>query len=251
VTIRRVLLILLALALVVPVGLFVCHEWRQSKVCEREFDKDSTDYEICTEYGSDPEGFCAQLDRNPFRCSEDFIRGHRKLAAARHTGLFQARLDCAVANQVASGTQCSPEQWDLYCSKHHGGPRSQPRCRVAGPTGREGVPPGELLAEKAAPVGPLSGPRTACGTLTTYEHPDITPGSVAVDADGSVWFTEPTIGALSHMTVSGKITRRFLPARPGALARAPGGDLWFADPGTNTIWQVTRSGETRRHAYQT
>lgn len=251
VTIRRVFLVLLVLAVVVPVGLFVHGVWAESKVCERELDKGSTDYEICTEYGSDPEGFCAQLDRKPFRCSEHFIAGQRKLVAARHTGLFQARLDCAAANQVSLGTRCSPEEWDLYCSKYHGGPRAQRRCRAAGPVGREGVPPAELQAKTSAPAGPQSGPRTKCGTLTTYEHPGIQPGSVAVDADGSVWFTEPTIGALSHMTVSGKITRRLLPARPAALARAPGGELWFTDPGTNTIWQVIGSGESRRHPIPT
>lgn len=247
VTIRRVLRILLVLALVVPVGLFVHRAWSASKVCEREFGKDTTDYEICTEYGLDPEGFCADLDRNPFRCSEEFIAGHPRLVAARHTGLFQARLGCNADNQVSAGGQCSPEQWDRYCSTYHGGARSQSRCRVAGPAGGEGVPSAELQAKASPPAGPLSGTRPDCGTLTTYEHPDVHPESVAVDAEGSVWFTEPTIGALSHMTMSGRITRRFLPARPGALARAPDGDLWFTDPGTNTIWQVTPSGETRRH----
>jgi hypothetical protein len=92
VSIRR---ILLAVALVLPVGLFIRQQWVESQVCAREFgsEAETSDYEICIEYGSSPEGFCSQLDRNPFSCSTGFIAGHRKLEAARRTGLFQARLE--------------------------------------------------------------------------------------------------------------------------------------------------------------
>ena len=244
--IRRIILTLVTVALVLPVGLFVHQQWRDASTCKREFDRQSEDYEICTEYGASPEGFCANLDRDPFDCSEEFIAGRRKLVAARRAGLFQVRLDCAAGNQVSLGTPCSPEQWDGYCSTYHRAERTLPRCRAVGPVGREGVPPAELQANPSAPVGPLSGPRTECGTLTTYEQPGINPGSVAVDADGSVWFTEPRIGALSHMTLTGKITRQFLWTRPGLLSRGPSGDLWFAT--NDAIWQRSPSGETRRYA---
>jgi virginiamycin B lyase len=245
---RRILLILLTAALVVPVGMFVRHEWQKGHVCKREFgsEAETEDYEICMTYGANPDVVCADLERNLFRCSEDFIAGHRMLVAARHAGLFQARVDCAAANQSSLGTQCSPEQWDRYCSTYHGARRALGRCRAAGPVGPEGVPPAELQAKLSAPVGPLSGPRTECGTLTAYEQPGIDPGSVAADADGSVWFTEPAIGAISHMAATGKITRQFLWTRPGLLARTASGDLLFAT--RDAIWQRSPTGETRRHA---
>jgi virginiamycin B lyase len=246
--------ILLAIALVMPIGLFVRHQWVESRLCAREFgpEGENDDYEICTTYGANPEGFCAHLDRSPFSCSTDFIAGHQKLVAARRTGLFRARLECAAGTQISSGTRCSPEQWDSYCTKYHSGARSLRRCRSVGPDGPEGAPPGEVQAAVSAPVGPLSGAGVECGTLTIYELPGVAPGSVAVDDDGSVWFTEPQIGALSHMTLTGKVTRRFLASQlGGALARAPGGDLWFTDRGTNAIWQVRPNGETRRYPIPT
>ena len=95
----------------------------------------------------------------------------------------------------------------------------------------------------SAPVGPLSGPRSQCGTLTTYRLPGAAPGAVAVDDDGSVWFTEPQIGSLSHMTVTGKVTRRFLPSGFGALARAPDGDFWFVETEADRVGRITPDGK--------
>ncbi|HEU5449465.1 MAG TPA: hypothetical protein VFW57_10665, partial [Acidimicrobiia bacterium] len=226
--IRRLLTIVLAVTVVLPVGMFIRDQWNEDRACEREFGRDSTNYEICTEYGGGPEKMCLDLERQPFSCSTEYIGGRRKLVAARNAGLYQVRLECAALNQISGGTRCSPEQWDGYCSQRHAGSR---RCREVGPDGPEGVPKTEYRAKVSAPVGPLSGPRPACGTLTTYELPGVTPGAVGVDEDGSVWFTEYKTGALSHMTVEGKVSRRFISARLGALVRAPGGDLWGTDSG--------------------
>ncbi len=246
--IRRLLTIVLAVTVVLPVGMFIRDQWNEDRACEREFGRDSTNYEICTEYGGGPEKMCLDLERQPFSCSTEYIGGRRKLVAARNAGLYQLRLECAALNQISGGTRCSPEQWDGYCSQRHAGSR---RCREVGPDGPEGVPKTEYRAKVSAPVGPLSGPRPACGTLTTYELPGVTPGAVGVDEDGSVWFTEYKTGALSHMTVEGKVSRRFISARLGALVRAPGGDLWGTDKGGNSIWQLTRGGELRRHPIPT
>lgn len=74
--IRRILLILLAVAVIAPVGLFIRHEWNESQVCKREFgcEAETSDYEICTEYGANPE-LCGDPALQPFRCTEDFIAG--------------------------------------------------------------------------------------------------------------------------------------------------------------------------------
>jgi virginiamycin B lyase len=239
--------ILLVVALIAPVGLFVRQEWRDLHACEREFgsEAETDDYEICR-MGGDGRAACGGLESAPFRCSEEFIAGHRKLVAARNTGIFRTRLECATHHRVSVGTRCSPAQWDAWCAAHLAQPRLLPRCQEVGPDGSEGAPPADAQAEMSVPVGPLSGPTTECGTLTTYELPGSKPGAVAVDADGSVWFTEPAIGALSHMTVTGKVTRRFLGTLPGALVRDPRGDLWFTDGATNAIWRLRPSGEARR-----
>jgi virginiamycin B lyase len=241
--------ILLVVALLVPVGLFVRQEWRDARTCEQEFgsEAETDDYEICRMTDADPEATCGGLESNPFRCSEEFIAGHGDLLSARNTGIYQTRLECAIQNQVSMGTRCSQVQWDGWCAARHGAPRRRlPRCRTVGPEGPEGAPPAEAQAEISAPVGPLSGPTTECGTLTTYQLPGTRPGAVAVDADRSVWFTEPSIGAISHMTVTGQVTRQFLPTQPGALLRDPRGDIWFTDAATNAIWRLSPSGETRR-----
>jgi len=182
-SIRRLLVIALAVAVIVPVGVFFRTQWNETRACEREFGRGSTDYEICTEYGGGPESMCSALERQPFSCSEDYIGGNRKLVAARNAGLYQVRLECAALSQISSGTRCSPEQWDRYCSQRHAGSR---RCREAGPDGPEGAPKAEYQAKVSAPEGPRSGPRPACGTLTTYQLPGVTPGAVAADEDGSV-----------------------------------------------------------------
>ncbi|HYH51711.1 MAG TPA: hypothetical protein VEG38_19375, partial [Acidimicrobiia bacterium] len=112
-------------------------------------------------------------------------------------------------------------------------------------------PEKELQAEVSAPAGAQSGPQPRCGTLTTYELPGVTPGAVAVEEDGSVWFTDPKAGALGHMTVAGKVTRRFISAQLSQLVRAPNGDLWGIDRGGNSVWQISPGKEPRRHPVPT
>jgi virginiamycin B lyase len=255
VTLRRIVFSLLTVAVVGAGGAFVRQQWRDFHACEREFEKDSTSYEICQEYGV--QAGCGPLDNSPFYCSDETIGGQKKLIAARDTGIFRTRLECATHHQVSVGTRCSPAQWDAWCAARHGGPRQLARCQAAGPDGPEGAPPATATATISDPVSPLSGPPTDCGTLTTYQLPDpkvlstanpmgSRPGAVAVDPDGSVWFTEFLSGSISHMTVDGKITRRALPTQPSALVRDPGGNLWFTDNATNAIWRLSPDGEARR-----
>lgn len=254
---RRLLRVLLAAAVITPAGLFARQVWRDSGACEREFDTDSTAYEICREYGVP--AACGSLDNSPFSCSDDAIGGREQLIAARNAGIFRTRLECATHHQVSAGPRCSPPQWDAWCATRHGGPKPLARCRATGPEGPEGAPPREAEATVSEPVGPLSGPPTGCGTLTTYQLPEPglaftgsplgnRPGAVTVDPDGSVWFTESVSGSISHMTVDGKITRRPLPTQPGALVRDPAGNLWFTDSATDVLWKLSPDGGLRRLA---
>lgn len=224
-TLRRICVSLLTVAVVGAGGAFVRQQWRD---------------------------FRAGVRKGQHR-----VGGRRKLIAARNTGIFRTRLECATHHQVSVGSRCSPDQWDAWFPARHGGPRQLARCRTAGPNGPEGAPPTTAKATISNPVGPLSGPPTDCGTLTTYQLPDpkvvattnpmgSRPGAVAVDPDGSVWFTEFLSGSISHMTVDGKVTRRALPTQPSALVRDPDGNLWFTDNVTNAIWRLSPDGETRR-----
>jgi virginiamycin B lyase len=258
VTLRRIVVSLLAVAVIGAGGTFVRRQWHNFSACGREFAKDSTDYEICTEYGGS-HAACGALDTAPFSCSDEAIGGRRKSVAARDTGIFRTRLECATHNQVTVGSRCSPAQWDAWCAARHPGRRQLGRCRAAGPDGPEGAPPATGKATVSKPVGPLAGapPATGCRTVTTYQLPDPNvvslnnpagsrPGAVALDPDGSVWFTEFLSGSISHMTLDGTIIRRFLPTQPGALVRDPVGNLWFSDNVTSAIWRVTPEGASLR-----
>lgn len=255
-TLRRLVVGFLTIALVGVGGAYVRQQWVDFRACAREFDKDSTAYEICREYGG-PHAACGGLDNSPFLCSEEAIGGREDLLAARNTGIFLTRLECASSQQVSGGTRCSPAQWDGWCTARHGEPRQLARCQEAGPDGPEGAPPATDTATISESIGPLSGPLTDCGTLTTYQLPDPQvvrttnpmggrPGAVAVDPDGSVWFSEYQSGTISHMTVGGKITRRILPTQPTALVRDQSGHFWFTDHASNAIWSLSAEGNFRR-----
>lgn len=73
-----------------------------------------------------------------------------------------------------------------------------------------------------------------CGVvhLTEFQLSAGTPGGVAADDDGSVWFTDPAAPAIGHLSAAGAVRRYRLPpgSTPSAITRGPDGNYWFLDP---------------------
>ena len=106
---------------------------------------------------------------------------------------------------------------------------------------------GFVLAAGAG--GPLVAASSAGASFTIQEFPTTTPNSVptsiALGADGNMWFTERMVGKIGRITPSGSITEYSVGisgSAPETITAGPDGNLWFTDGGTNAIGRITTSG---------
>lgn len=83
--------------------------------------------------------------------------------------------------------------------------------------------------------------------LTEYSVPSANsqPTGIANGPDGSLWFTEQSVGKIGRITTTGAITEFPLPSPssgPVAIAAGPDGCLWFTDQNARKIGRITTSG---------
>ena len=89
-------------------------------------------------------------------------------------------------------------------------------------------------------------------TEYTLARPGGRPGSVAVAADGSVWFSDWAAQSVGRLEPSGAVTRYQLPAgrSPGSLAAPRDGSVWFVTTGP-AIAHLTKAGRLVGYAIPT
>ncbi len=71
------------------------------------------------------------------------------------------------------------------------------------------------------------------------------PRSIAVGADGNLWFTEADAGKIGRITPDGSVVEYPLPsagAEPWRIAAGPDGALWFTEMAGNRIGRISVSG---------
>lgn len=69
--------------------------------------------------------------------------------------------------------------------------------------------------------------------------------TIAMDASGNIWFTDPSNNAIGKQTPSGTVTEYNLPtddAWPDAIAAGPNGNFWFIEDDAGQIGRITPSG---------
>jgi streptogramin lyase len=114
---------------------------------------------------------------------------------------------------------------------------------------------GALLLVAAVQLVTVS-PVAATGSITEYPLPAnggwcSCPASIALGADGNLWFTETGgalgYGAIGNISTSGVITQfrlRTYDSIPVGIAPGPAGSqaLWFTEQNSNRIGQITTAG---------
>src|SRR5262245_62337625 len=95
----------------------------------------------------------------------------------------------------------------------------------------------------------LGGFSAFAGAQSITEFPIPTAGSgvlyIAPGSDGSLWFTESSVGKIGRITTAGAVTEFPLPSaasRPQAIAAEPDGALWFTEGAANKIGRITTAG---------
>ncbi len=87
---------------------------------------------------------------------------------------------------------------------------------------------------------------TTSGKVTAYTV-GAGPQSICVGADGALWFTEESAGAIGRLTTAGKYKHYVLPSPhidPFGMAAGPDGAVWFTDSAdTGDIGRITMSGK--------
>lgn len=69
--------------------------------------------------------------------------------------------------------------------------------------------------------------------------------AIVTGADGAFWFTEPRVGRIGRVTLSGEITTFPLPnpdSHPWGIAAGADGNLWFTDSTGDRIGRITTAG---------
>ena len=69
--------------------------------------------------------------------------------------------------------------------------------------------------------------------------------TIAMDASGNIWFTDPSSNAIGKQTPSGTVTEYNLPtdeAWPDAIATGPNGNFWFIEDDSDQIGRITPTG---------
>lgn len=75
--------------------------------------------------------------------------------------------------------------------------------------------------------------------------------TLAMDASGNIWFTDPSNNAIGKQTPSGTVTEYNLPtdeAWPDAIATAPNGNFWFVEDDADQIGRITPTGSISEFA---
>jgi len=92
-----------------------------------------------------------------------------------------------------------------------------------------------LSANISAPAPIIKSPLPSGADATT----------IAMDAAGNIWFTDPSNNAIGKQTPSGTVTEYNLPtdnAWPDAIAAGPNGNFWFIEDDADQIGRITPTG---------
>ncbi|MGH9018923.1 MAG: virginiamycin B lyase family protein, partial [Acidimicrobiales bacterium] len=91
-------------------------------------------------------------------------------------------------------------------------------------------------------IGDLATSGSAAGAFPVVAGAGL--DGIAGGPDGSIWYTEPSLGAIGKMTPAGVTSTVATTGlvTPTAITAGPDGDLWFVDAGANAIGRITTGG---------
>jgi virginiamycin B lyase len=275
-SIRRLLLVLLAVGLIAPVGLFIRHEWREGRICQREFGVESTQYEICVVLPAQPGvlragpggdlWFIERSTNSVGRISPD--REIRRYPIPTTTGRDSSGSGPLGTGRADLTFTADGSVWFLEPGADRVGRITQDGKVTEVPL--YGPNDGYLLPEAitAAPDGSvwvaaglggrvvrIDGRTLAVRNFTVQRGGTVFPHSVAADREGGVWFERPSASAmdpkgagpaLGRLTSTGRITYHPLPgtgrSEPGSLSTGPDGAVWFLDAPGGVVGRMTSDG---------